>query len=692
MGLQQATLLLLASMLVAAASAFEPRQPSRRVLAHARTLKQSADVPCSAETACIEKSCSSAYAKNATDFPYTLDYTVTGDYNATTFVFSLCAKACTTGNDFCYPLTDFQLRLSDQLISQQKYIKSLATGSLVQQCIPRGPGVHWDRAELGNLGKASIAKAKTCKLFSITVFHPISADQLQLQDLCQQDVQIVDKDGAVLFDQASAGPSCLFILQTTDKSSGYSVLMQKQDALPRPPPPPAMKSSPPVLAVESVSPSPVFVAGAANSPSPVLPLPSPSPVLPAGSPTPAVASSSTGIYYAAYSPSPAPYSYSPSPSPAYSPVYAPSPYPSASPPSGGLRRLRGAPSLFGMDGARSFWPAPLPQAPLAQGRRLAAPIAAAPSAPSYSPAYSPIPYYSASPSPYAYSPPAYDSPAFGPLRKLFGAGGFEAGFPVGRRLTGYSPQPYSYSPASSPPPSYSPVLPSYSPFPGYSPLPYYSGSPVDPTLPLLQGRRLLLASAPPPLPYSSPIVPYYSPLPPSYSPSPEPYSPLPYYSAMPEPPKPFAGPARRLFGVSASGASANAWQQSQQLRRGGRQVMQVYETVPAYYASPSPSYYSPYAPSPPLYASPPSYSYSPESSPPAPAPLPSGRRLFAAAPATATTDQLQQWGRRQLMQVAVAAPAPPAYYAPPSPTPYASPYASPSPYAYAPPPYYSPSP
>ncbi len=49
----------------------------------------------------------------------------------------------------------------------------------------------------------------TCELFLISVFHPLGDEQLQLKDICQQDVQIVNKNGKVLFDQADEGDSCL---------------------------------------------------------------------------------------------------------------------------------------------------------------------------------------------------------------------------------------------------------------------------------------------------------------------------------------------------------------------------------------------------------------------------------------------------------------------------------------------------
>lgn len=45
--------------------------------------------PCSAEADCIAKACTEAYAKDASTFPYTVDYTTTGDALTTTFVWKV---------------------------------------------------------------------------------------------------------------------------------------------------------------------------------------------------------------------------------------------------------------------------------------------------------------------------------------------------------------------------------------------------------------------------------------------------------------------------------------------------------------------------------------------------------------------------------------------------------------------------
>ena len=44
--------------------------------------------PC-AEEGCAAALCSSAYAYSAAEFPYTVDYTTTGDAESTTFVFKV---------------------------------------------------------------------------------------------------------------------------------------------------------------------------------------------------------------------------------------------------------------------------------------------------------------------------------------------------------------------------------------------------------------------------------------------------------------------------------------------------------------------------------------------------------------------------------------------------------------------------
>lgn len=44
---------------------------------------------CAAEADCVSQACTQAYQNNATAFPYTLDYTIAGDSNSTTFVFNV---------------------------------------------------------------------------------------------------------------------------------------------------------------------------------------------------------------------------------------------------------------------------------------------------------------------------------------------------------------------------------------------------------------------------------------------------------------------------------------------------------------------------------------------------------------------------------------------------------------------------
>lgn len=72
----------------------------------------------------------------------------------------LCSESCEQGADFCHPLSTFQLRLNDQLVSDKRYIQRLATGSLVQSCAPRGPGVNFNRTELASLGRNNPANVR----------------------------------------------------------------------------------------------------------------------------------------------------------------------------------------------------------------------------------------------------------------------------------------------------------------------------------------------------------------------------------------------------------------------------------------------------------------------------------------------------------------------------------------------------
>lgn len=64
----------------------------------------------------------------------------------------LCNERCPTGGAFCQPVSAFQLRLADALVSDPRYFQSLETGELVQTCNPRGPGLLWNRTEVGGLG------------------------------------------------------------------------------------------------------------------------------------------------------------------------------------------------------------------------------------------------------------------------------------------------------------------------------------------------------------------------------------------------------------------------------------------------------------------------------------------------------------------------------------------------------------
>lgn len=76
----------------------------------------------------------------------------------------LCSESCEQGADFCHPLSTFQLRLNDQLVSDKRYIQRLATGSLVQSCAPRGPGVNFNRTELASLGRNNPANVRGARV------------------------------------------------------------------------------------------------------------------------------------------------------------------------------------------------------------------------------------------------------------------------------------------------------------------------------------------------------------------------------------------------------------------------------------------------------------------------------------------------------------------------------------------------
>ncbi|GAB4820260.1 hypothetical protein N2152v2_007306 [Parachlorella kessleri] len=104
--------------------------------------------PC-AEEACAAAICSSAYANSAAEFPYTIDYTTTGDAESTTFVF----KGETCG---------------------------VFSVSVLNGGVPSTDDVP-----------------------------TVPPQQLRLRDICQQNVTLVDKHGQPLYDLASQAPACL---------------------------------------------------------------------------------------------------------------------------------------------------------------------------------------------------------------------------------------------------------------------------------------------------------------------------------------------------------------------------------------------------------------------------------------------------------------------------------------------------
>lgn len=59
----------------------------------------------------------------------------------------------------------------------------------------------------------------------MSVFHPPGDQQLKLSDICQQGIEIVNRQGETLTEQP--GDSCAYILQLSDKSSGIAFLKQK---------------------------------------------------------------------------------------------------------------------------------------------------------------------------------------------------------------------------------------------------------------------------------------------------------------------------------------------------------------------------------------------------------------------------------------------------------------------------------
>ena len=65
-------------------------------------------------------------------------------------------------------------------------------------------------SNLTSLDVLLMLQGETCELFSMTLYHEVGLDkQLALQDICQQDITLVDQKKAVLFNQAASGPSCL---------------------------------------------------------------------------------------------------------------------------------------------------------------------------------------------------------------------------------------------------------------------------------------------------------------------------------------------------------------------------------------------------------------------------------------------------------------------------------------------------
>lgn len=79
----------------------EPQPRSRRLqvcllflaLLAPGALAVAAAAECTAEAACASQACSTAYAASAAGFPYSLDYTTTGDATSTTFIWKVSEAA-----------------------------------------------------------------------------------------------------------------------------------------------------------------------------------------------------------------------------------------------------------------------------------------------------------------------------------------------------------------------------------------------------------------------------------------------------------------------------------------------------------------------------------------------------------------------------------------------------------------------
>jgi hypothetical protein len=63
---------------------------------------------------------------------------------------------------------------------------------------------------------SDVVQGEICEVFSTTISSKdwlgplgLPLGQLRLQDICQQNVTIVDEDGHVVFDHAEYGPSCM---------------------------------------------------------------------------------------------------------------------------------------------------------------------------------------------------------------------------------------------------------------------------------------------------------------------------------------------------------------------------------------------------------------------------------------------------------------------------------------------------
>ncbi|EFN52623.1 expressed protein [Chlorella variabilis] len=176
---------------------------------------------CSAEEKCVASSCGDAYGAPDIKFPYSVDYTTTGDSLTTTFHFKVCSTACDAADPLCKPLAALRLRLSDAVLAAPvKFIKlANPEGSVAASCAAAGPGWFVKGGELLSLASNNPALGETCEVITVSVYNPPGATEpIPLSQLCQQGVEVVDEAGKAVFSQD--GASCLYTLELASGLSG----------------------------------------------------------------------------------------------------------------------------------------------------------------------------------------------------------------------------------------------------------------------------------------------------------------------------------------------------------------------------------------------------------------------------------------------------------------------------------------